>query len=130
MERFTSDTHSLVWFFTKSPNLSPAARECFVKSEREEALIIVPTIVLAETLYIKEKRKLIFDYDALIRTLRSSSNYVFYSFDFEVLRKLETLQRIPELHDRIITATALLTSSILITKDRLITESGVVETIW
>lgn len=39
-------------------------------------------------------------------------------------------QAIPELHDRIIAATALLTSSTLISKDQAITSSGLVKTIW
>lgn len=54
MERYVADTHALIWYFAKSSKLSSHARECFVKSEREVALIIIPTIVLAETLYIKE----------------------------------------------------------------------------
>ncbi|MDI6803585.1 MAG: hypothetical protein QME58_07035 [Bacteroidota bacterium] len=54
-----------------------------------------------------------------------------YTLDTHIhLSKLKTLQAIPELHDRIIEATASLTSSTLITKDRSIISSGLVKTIW
>lgn len=130
MERFVADTHSLVWYFTKAISLSETARSCFKRSENNEAIIFVPTIVLAEALFISEKKRIAFDYEDFTINILASTNYSVYPFDFEILSKLKTLRAIPELHDRIITATALLTSSTLITKDQAITSSGLVKTIW
>lgn len=130
MERFVTDTHSLVWYFTKAASLSETVRSCFKLSENNEAIIFVPTIVLAEALFISEKKRIAFNYEDFTINILASTNYSISPFDFEILSKLKTLRSIPELYDRIIAATALLTSSTLITKDQAITSSGLVKTIW
>lgn len=48
----------------------------------------------------------------------------------EVLEKVIGIKDISEMHDRIITAIAIITDSTLITKDEEIAKSGTVETIW
>lgn len=130
MDRYVIDTHSLVWYFTKSVSLSEKAKNCFKQCENNEATIIIPTIVLAESLYISEKKKISFNYESFITGIFASTNYSIHPFDFEVLLELPKLTQIPEIHDRIIVATALLTSSTLITKDRAIISSALVRTIW
>ena len=44
--------------------------------------------------------------------------------------EIANLKQIPEMHDRVITATAKLNKATLITKDENIIESGVIETLW
>ena len=47
-----------------------------------------------------------------------------------VISEITNLAQIPEMHDRIITATAKLNRAVLITKDPDIVEAGMIETIW
>ncbi|MBI5216712.1 MAG: PIN domain-containing protein [Ignavibacteriae bacterium] len=92
--------------------------------------IIVPTIVLSEVLMIGEKKRITFDYGEFLSNLVTSENYTIHPFDFDILLQMRRLEAIPELHDRIIVATALITESALITKDREIISSGIVQTFW
>ena len=51
---YVTDTHSLVWYFTEDPRLSKKALEAFERTV-EKNVIIVPTIVLAEIMFISKK---------------------------------------------------------------------------
>ena len=54
---FLVDTHTLVWFLTKDKKLSGKVVEILRKVEDGEETVIIPTIVLAEIMYICEKKK-------------------------------------------------------------------------
>jgi predicted nucleic acid-binding protein len=51
-----TDTHSIVWYFTDDTRLSRRALDVFEKTIRE-GVIIIPTVVLAEIMYIAGKGK-------------------------------------------------------------------------
>ena len=51
---YVTDTHSLVWYFTDDQRLSKKALKSF-ESTVKEGQIIVPTVVLAEILFIAKK---------------------------------------------------------------------------
>ena len=57
---FVADTHAVVWYLSKDRRLSPKVSEIFHSSEKGKFIIIISTIVLAEILYLAEKKKLIF----------------------------------------------------------------------
>ncbi len=130
MAIYTIDTHSLVWHFTRSPILSQKEKQCFLEVESGYSSAYVPVIVMAEAYYIARKKKISFDYQKLLDRIITSPNYFLYPFDYEILAKLGELENLTELHDQVIVATALLTHSILITKDEVITDSGLVRVIW
>ena len=48
---YVCDTHSIVGYFTEDPRLSEAAMKAFDKTITE-GVIIVPSIVLAEIMFI------------------------------------------------------------------------------
>ena len=130
MALYTTDTHSLVWHFTRSPMLSQKAKKCFLEVESGYGSAYVPVIVMAEAYYITRKKKIIFNYNELLDQIITSPNYFLYPFDYEILAKLGELELLTELHDQVIVATALLTHSILITKDEAISNSSLVRVIW
>lgn len=66
----------------------------------------------------------------IIEDIRNSSNYLWYPLDLDVIMKCHELIKIPELHDRIIVATAMLLDAKLITKDPVIAAIKEVEVIW
>ena len=53
---YVADTHSLVWYFTEDSRLSKKALEAFDGTIKEGTLII-PTLVLAELMFIAKKRE-------------------------------------------------------------------------
>lgn len=130
MLSYTTDTHSLVWHFTDSVKLGKKAKQSFALAERGKALIYVPTIVMAEIFFITRKKHIVFDYSNFLNNVTASPNYALYPLDTQLLFKLPELESAGDLHDQIIVAVAKLTSSSLITKDREIVESGVVDVVW
>ena len=127
---YVADTHSLIWYLTEDKKLGKKALSIFVKADRGEVVIIVPTIVLAEAISICEKKKAELKIKSIIEKIKNSLNYIPYNLNIEVLEKVITIKNISEMHDRIITAIAVITEAALLTKDKDIINSGIVKIIW
>lgn len=129
-EVFVTDTHALLWHLTEDESLSKEAKEIFGRADKGEVDVVIPTTVLAEALFITEKHKVDLKFMEIIEDIRNSSNYLWYPLDLEVIMKCHELIKIPELHDRIIVATAMLLDAKLITKDPVIAAIKEVDVIW
>jgi predicted nucleic acid-binding protein len=122
-----TDTHALVWYIIGK--LHDNVDAVFKSAETGGATIFIPTIVLAECLYLVENGKIELDFDDLVRRIEISRNFIPTSFNFQVMKLLPEI-RLKELHDRIIVATSKILNASLITKDRKIRESRIVEVVW
>ncbi len=127
---FLVDTHTLIWFLTKDNKLSARVIEILKRAEDGEETIIIPTIVLAEIMYICERKKVGLSFSKIIEGLKGSVNYIVYDLDIDTIIKANELNKILELHDRIIVASAILTDSKILTKDENIRKSNYVDAIW
>jgi len=127
---YVTDTHSLIWYLAEDKKLGKKALSIFTKADKGEAIIIVPTIVLAEMIYICEKKKAELNAKQIINKIKNSLNYIPFNLDMEVLEEIISIKNISEMHDRIITAVALITKATLITKDKDIIKSKKIKTIW
>lgn len=127
---FVSDTHALVWWFTNSPKLGEKASKAFTQCDRGECVIVIPSIVLAEALSIFDKKRVSFDFKKLFRQVSDSDNFVIMALDYPILDAMLDLKDLPELHDKIIVATAKLLGLPLITKDASLRKLSNIKTIW
>ena len=127
---FVSDTHALLWWFTDSPRISSKASEIFEKCEKGEYIIFIPTIVIAESLSIFEKKRISFNIKNLFKKIDTSENFVLIALDYTILQKMVTLKEVPEIHDKIIVSTAKHLKAPLITKDRTLQNLHTIKTIW
>lgn len=66
---FVADTHALLWWFTDSPKISIKASEIFEKCENGESVIFIPSIVIAESLSIFEKKRIFFNFKDLFKRI-------------------------------------------------------------
>lgn len=125
----TIDTHALIWYIDKNLNdkLSPKAMHTIVEAEKND-LIYVPIIVLMEILYLAEKGKLNLSFGDLLSQIENSINYEIIPFGMEVLKIAESLTGL-EAHDRLILATAQLTGTSLVSKDRALRKNSV-KVVW
>lgn len=134
MNEYVTDTHALLWHILSSSKLSPAAALIFKQTDENEARIYIPTIVLVETVYLIEKARVPKSaIDTVIGLLETQpTNYCLAHLELSTIRVMQTLSRqlIPEMPDRIITATAVEFGLPLITKDSKITSANVVQIIW
>jgi len=121
---YVVDTHVLIWYFTGSKRLKPALREKIDETRAQNGRLLVPTIVLAEALDIAEKGRVQFDFAEMYRVIREEQEFEIVSLSPEIFNTVIQVQNIPELHDRIIVATARFYGAGILTKDRVILESG------
>ena len=130
MPTYTTDTHSLLWAFTRPRKLGERARRAFEEIASGESSLLIPVIVLAELIFTIENKPIQADLDKILNAIQDSPNVEFVDFDYEAAMRLRELSIIPEMHDRMIVATALEHQAALITVDESITTSGVVDVIW
>jgi PIN domain nuclease of toxin-antitoxin system len=134
LNRYVTDTHPLIWALSNDSRLSVKARSIFAEADAGRAIIIVPPIVVIEMVYLSEKGRIpaqLVD-DLLAKVARPGLSYRLAELDASVISALREVSRdlIPEMPDRIIAATAKAAGAELITRDGLITASGLVPVIW
>ena len=126
---YVLDTHTLIWYFIGSKRLQRSAKQAIEECGRRGGLLLVPTIVLAEALDIAEKQRVTFDFAEMYRLIRAESTFEIIGFSPEIFSEVVKIKRVKEMHDRIIVATARFYRAGIITKDKIIRESGEVETL-
>ena len=130
METFIADAHSLAWFITQSHRISTQASEILRKGEDAEVEVLIPTIVLAELLYLSERKKVSVSMPEILNRVHESGGFVVVPFDWQVFDEMQRLPTHLEIHDRIIAATAKVYGGKVITKDEQLRDSAAVEIIW
>ena len=127
--RYIADTHTLVWYFTSDQRLGKIAYNR-LEGSIEKGEILIPTIVLAELLYISERGRIKLSFKDTLGKIEINDNYEIVPLDIDVLMEAEKIKPMLEMHDRLIVATAMLYDAEIITKDKQIIEAGVIKTIW
>lgn len=133
MSALVSDTHSAIWFLSKSPNISIVARQAMREATDRDEPIYVSAITLIEMTYLIEKGRLPrTDLSNLLRALRNRiSNFRLVPINLAVTRALRKVPRdeVPDMPDRIIAATAVHLDLALVTRDGKIRATNLT-TIW
>lgn len=127
---YVTDTHPFLWYLSEDDRLSKTAKSAFDMAESGGATIIIPTIVLAESMHVLGKGQFAIRFEDIIKKAETGWNFTTMPLDISIIKRIENLTKLPELHDRIIVATADILKSELITRDRAIKKSGYVKTIW
>lgn len=127
---YVVDAHALIWHFTNDPKLGENARAVLLQIDAGREQGLVPTIVLAEVLYASERGRIVLSLDTVLAELKKRKHYRIVPFTQKILRRVEKIKRVPELHDRLIVATAIEYKSSVITRDADIVNSNEVKAIW
>ena len=128
--KYVADTIAIVRHLKNSRNMGAKAKEVFRRTDRGEDQIFISGITLMEILYLSEKGRIDVDLIDTTKLITDSDNYLVYPVDVKVILTAQTIDDIPELHDRVIAATAKLLNVPLITHDELISESKAVTILW
>ncbi len=124
------DAHALIWHFTNDSKLGANARKVMNRIDAGDERGLIPTIVLAEILYASERGRISLTLGDVLIELKQHKHYRTVPFTQKILRRVEKVKRVPELHDRLIVATAIEYKAIVITRDADIVNSSEVETVW
>jgi PIN domain nuclease of toxin-antitoxin system len=127
---FITDTHCLYWFRQGSHRLSQAADAIFRQATAGEAHIIIPAIVIAELYYLMQKLGVSLSLPALFQDLSQSTEFIFSELGQAQLEAMERIQGITEMHDRLIAAEALVRQAPIISNDRVLRQSNMLQVIW
>ncbi|MBI4374084.1 MAG: PIN domain-containing protein [Deltaproteobacteria bacterium] len=125
--KFITDTHSLFWYLEKSPRLSEISKKLFDNPEKP-GTIIVPSIVLAELIYVLRKLNLTDRTEKILDFLEEENRFEIYPLSFPIIRQMTGLDQF-EIHDASIVATALHLDLPLMTADAKIVSSSLVQTL-
>ncbi len=106
------------------------ARTAFDEAASGVSQINIPAIALAELIMLAEKRHGAIDVTRIVSTLQNASGFKLTPLSPEIAIRIQTLNSLPDIHDRLIVAEALETSATLITRDQLIIASGLAPTVW
>ena len=110
--------------------MSEEAEKIFDSAERGDNTIVVPSIVVAESIYIAEKRGYSLQMMNIIEDLEISSNYTIGPMNYSILRELTNDDRGFSIHDNIIVHTAEKKGHKIISRDDKIQKKAEVEVIW
>ncbi len=127
------DTHSLIWHLEGNPKLGGRAKTIL---DDRNSRFILPIIALAEAIDIVRKRRtsLVAVAD-LLQSISSDARIEIEPLTVDILLESENALAVPEMHDRLITATALSLEKqgfkvAVVTKDPDIIASKLVQIIW
>ena len=126
---FVTDTMALILRLEKR-KLSQKVKSIFESAENDETKIFIPAMVLAEIGYLSEKERIETNLENIKEYYTKHKSILIEPITFETIEKTFEINDIPELHDRIISGTALVKGIQLITNDPIITSSKFIEVIW
>lgn len=129
-ERVVVDTHPIWWYLKFPQRLSRVANEIFQLASAGECTLVIPAIAVAELYYVSGKFGSTVTPANMLEELGEMRNMELPPLGRAQLEYLDILREIPEMHDRLIAAEAILLGVPLLTRDRELVSSSQIETIW
>ena len=83
-----------------------------------------------EVLYLAEAKRIALSLGDLLARVSSSQNYSIVPVDSQVVEAAQTIDDVPELHDRILAATAAVYAVSMLTPDAVMAAPQHVDAIW
>ena len=128
------DTHTAVWYFANSPEISVLATQTIDNAVANGDTVILSAISIVEIIYLIDKGKLSpQNLSRLIQYLKlPNSSFMTQDLTEDIAQTLAQIPRstVPDMPDRIISATALHLNLPLVTKDSKIQNLQNIKTIW
>ncbi len=134
-DKYILDTHALVWYLEGNSRLGRQAKATMITAESE---MVLPLIALAEAAFLIEKGRIgIPSISSLLADVRNDERIEILPLTIAIFERSLTSEglRIPELHDRFIVSTGLHLQDLghtvsILTRDEIITDSGILPVIW
>ena len=132
MSVYVTDTHPLIWYASDTHRqLSRKALRVFNSASRAESLIYIPVFVLWEIAMLLRIGRISLrePYPVWVENLSSQRGFALPPLDVRVLSEAYSYP-FADPFDSVITATAQVMDLPLITRDSVISDSGLVEIYW
>lgn len=129
MSKFVADTMAIV-LYLENRKLPIKVKEIFNDAAAGKHQIVFSATSLMEIGYLFEKNRIDTSLASVKKFVNSNENFIIYPLDIETIEKAFKIKDIPELHDRLIAATAAVLRTDLITNDPIIHQSRHAKVIW
>lgn len=132
MTVYVADTHSLLWYLFIPKRLSKTALNVFETIQSDD-LLVIPAVVVAEAVMVVTKQRIQATFEELelvFASLQQEEVCLFAPLTSEDILASTAFSQIPDIFDRLIVYEAHKRDGILVTKDKTITKSGLIPTIW
>ena len=129
MNNYVADTMAIVLYLEKR-KLPAQIKLIFNNAVEGKINIYISAISLMEIGYLSEKQRIEIQLSSVTEFAKANDNFFLQSLDTEIVAEAFKIKTIPELHDRLIAATAIHLKATLITNDPLIQLSQSVNTVW
>ncbi|MDM8536076.1 PIN domain-containing protein [Desulfobacterales bacterium HSG17] len=126
---YATDTMALILRLERR-KLNPLIKSIFKKAEDSVLSLCIPAMVMAEIGYLSEKKRIETSLEEVFKYIKKHKMISVEPITGQVIEKTFIIEDIPELHDRIIAATAIVKKAILITNDPVISVSEYLEVVW
>ena len=129
----TIDTHIIIWDALKPEMLSETAKQEISKANNSDGIIICDISLWEIAMLVKKGRiEIGASYLEFINLIKASNNYTILPITPEIAELSTTLPS--EINgdpaDRLIAATSIITNTYLITADKNLRQSNILNTIW
>lgn len=126
---YVADTVALVLRLEKRV-MGNYVRQAFLAVEKGEANLLVPAMALTEIMYLSQRKRITATLAEVEKYLATYPAYREAPLTLAIVKTAQGITDIPELHDRLIAATASHHNAILLTNDLTISASTQVQTLW
>lgn len=127
---YVMDTHALFWYWTERDRLGSRANAAFQALEMGQAIGLVPFIVIAELHYLTGKLRRSLSVEEILRLVDRASSLRLEALTRRHLLAFGALTDIPEMHDRLIGAVALVHDAPVISRDAALQGSPLLRVVW
>jgi PIN domain nuclease of toxin-antitoxin system len=124
------DTHALYWYWYAPARLGPAAQAAFGELEAERNVGLVPQIVIAELHHLLNKLGRSVLVEELLRRVDAAPSLRLEGLARQHLLAFGQLVDIPEMHDRLIGAVALVHDAPVVSRDRQFANHSRIRVVW
>jgi PIN domain nuclease of toxin-antitoxin system len=127
---YLADTVAIVRHLRNHPALGREAARVFHDADAGVNRVYLSAITLMEILYLSEAGRVDVSLAELVSMVALSRNYAIVPVDSDIVLAAVGIDDVPELHDRIIVATARHLDVPILTGDRVIVGSSHVRSVW
>lgn len=127
---YLADTVAIVFHLRRQSKLGEESGRILREADLGMHHVYISAISLMEVLYLAEARRISLPLNDLIRKIEKSVNYSVAPVDSTIVGAAQSVDDVPELHDRILVATAVYYQVPILTPDRAITASRFAKAIW
>ncbi len=126
---YAADTVALILRLEKR-TMGADVRQAFLAVEQGKAELLIPAMVCTEMMYLAERKRItatIGDVESYLARYTACREA---PLTLAIVKVAQTIRDIPELHDRLIAATAISYGATLLTNDTTIRASLHLQTLW